>query len=311
MTPQKRLTFSAVIPCHNAGAQLATTIDSLLAQTVPFDEIVVVDDGSTDNSTEVANAYGARVRLVTQPHKGAAVARHTGVMVSRFDVVVFCDAGDKSLPTRLALFVEAFEKAPDAVAATAETSAPFDDGEGPKQIAPLRFNQDFSIITEPYDYYIASCVPLALAMNIAIKKVIAVESVKISPFYRAANDFSLQARTSKAGIFVHINYCTVTYAPTPKGITAKFGINKQKSYALVAAIELLNGLTSERSKSLFADRIRHEWIGSTKQMLRLGELRAASKIIRSCFSCLSIADIIKSVWWDHINRKNYNTSNSS
>jgi glycosyltransferase involved in cell wall biosynthesis len=95
---------SVVIPCWNQAHYLGEAIESVLAQTYPRLELVVVDDGSEDNSHEVAGRYPG-VRLVRQPNSGVAAARNRGLAESRGEYVAFLDADDRLLPQALAVGV--------------------------------------------------------------------------------------------------------------------------------------------------------------------------------------------------------------
>jgi len=93
---------SVVIPTYNRAAIVTRAIDSVLVQTYPHFEIIVVDDGSTDNTSEVLNErYGGRVRLVRQSNMGVAAARNAGVAAARYDLVAFLDSDDYWLPRKL------------------------------------------------------------------------------------------------------------------------------------------------------------------------------------------------------------------
>lgn len=87
-----------VIPCYNYGAYLAEAIDSALAQTVKFDQIVVVDDGSTDNTAEVAAAYAPTVTYLHVPNSGVSAARNRGAGILSTKYVIFLDADDRMHP---------------------------------------------------------------------------------------------------------------------------------------------------------------------------------------------------------------------
>jgi hypothetical protein len=88
---------SIVVVCHNQGHFLAQSIESALGQTHPNVEVVLVDDGSTDNTLQVARRY-AEVDVVSQPRAGLAAARNAGLRHSCGDYVVFLDADDRLLP---------------------------------------------------------------------------------------------------------------------------------------------------------------------------------------------------------------------
>lgn len=92
--------ISVVVPVYNNAAHLGSCLDSLLAQPVRDLEVVVVDDGSTDGSGEVAASYAARdprVRVVTQENSGVSIARNKAVPLCRGELLTFAD-GDDVLP---------------------------------------------------------------------------------------------------------------------------------------------------------------------------------------------------------------------
>ncbi|MBV2235046.1 MAG: glycosyltransferase family 2 protein [Sterolibacterium sp.] len=92
--------ISVIVPAYNAGRYLHSAIGSVLAQTCQAGEIVVVDDGSTDDTARIAAGFAA-VRVIERPHAGAAAARNAGVDAARFQYVAFLDADDLWLPTKL------------------------------------------------------------------------------------------------------------------------------------------------------------------------------------------------------------------
>jgi glycosyltransferase involved in cell wall biosynthesis len=93
---------SIVISSYNYGLFLKEAIDSALAQTYPHVEVIVVDDGSSDDSREVIAGYGDRITAVLKENGGQASALNAGFAVSRGDVVVFLDSDDVLLPTAVA-----------------------------------------------------------------------------------------------------------------------------------------------------------------------------------------------------------------
>ena len=92
---------SVVIPCYRQAHYLPTAVDSALAQTHPDVEVIVVDDGSDDDTAAVAARYGARVRYVRRPNGGLAAARNTGVAASTATYLKFLDADDHLVPEQL------------------------------------------------------------------------------------------------------------------------------------------------------------------------------------------------------------------
>jgi glycosyltransferase involved in cell wall biosynthesis len=99
---------SLVVPCFNAAPFLAAALRSATAQTRPPDEIVVVDDGSTDGSADLAEREPGPIRVLRKPRAGISAARNAGIAACSGDLVTFLDADDlwppASLECRLALW---------------------------------------------------------------------------------------------------------------------------------------------------------------------------------------------------------------
>jgi glycosyltransferase involved in cell wall biosynthesis len=89
---------SIVIPCFNDEGFLGEAIESALAQTHAEVEVIVVDDGSTDGSGELARSFGSRVRVTRKPNGGLSSARNRGVDIARGDYVTFLDSDDILMP---------------------------------------------------------------------------------------------------------------------------------------------------------------------------------------------------------------------
>ena len=102
-------TVSVVIPTYNSARYLGEAVDSAVNQTFKDIEILVIDDGSTDETQDVVRRYGASVRCVSQENKGVAVARNHGIAQSRGRYVAFLDADDVWWPEKLEKELAALE----------------------------------------------------------------------------------------------------------------------------------------------------------------------------------------------------------
>lgn len=95
--------YAVVIPAFNAGRTLRDAIDSVLVQTVPPAAIVVVDDGSTDDTAAIARGYGTQVTLISQENRGPAAATDLGLANVDATVIAGLDADDVWFPDKAAL----------------------------------------------------------------------------------------------------------------------------------------------------------------------------------------------------------------
>jgi glycosyltransferase involved in cell wall biosynthesis len=107
-----RPSVSVVIPCFNHARFLAEAVGSALGQTRPAAEVIVVDDGSTDESARVLEAWAGRVRVVRQGNRGVAAARNAGAALATGDLLAFPDADDVWLPEKLAEQIALFAASP-------------------------------------------------------------------------------------------------------------------------------------------------------------------------------------------------------
>jgi glycosyltransferase involved in cell wall biosynthesis len=104
--------ISVIIPTFNRAALLARAIDSVLAQTWQDFELLVVDDGSSDNTAEVIGGYGRRLTCIRQKNSGAAAARNTGIRAARADFLAFLDSDDWFIKNKLELQLAAMRANP-------------------------------------------------------------------------------------------------------------------------------------------------------------------------------------------------------
>lgn len=120
---------SVLIPCYNAGRYLAEALDSVLAQTYRDFEIIVVDDGSTDDSAAVAARY-PQVRYFHHAHSGISVTRNLCLSKAEGEFVVFLDADDLWMPDKLEKQVAYLDRHPDCQLVFTKAANFFEGQEG-------------------------------------------------------------------------------------------------------------------------------------------------------------------------------------
>jgi glycosyltransferase involved in cell wall biosynthesis len=151
VTPTLQPAVDVVVPCYNGARYLAEALDSIWSQTVRPGEVIVVDDGSTDDTAAVAQTHRPRVRYVYQANSGIASARNRGVSLSQGEFLAFLDADDLWEPAKLEKQFAALQAATelDAVFAHARQFVSPDVADDPVV-------QRLRVPTEPMAAYYAS-----------------------------------------------------------------------------------------------------------------------------------------------------------
>ncbi len=105
---------SVIIPAYNRAGTLKKAIDSVLNQSFKDFELIVIDDGSTDETLEILRDYQDRLKSVTIPHSGVSAARNRGIEEAEGDFMAFLDSDDYWLPEKLAVQTDFFRRNPEA-----------------------------------------------------------------------------------------------------------------------------------------------------------------------------------------------------
>jgi len=143
---------SIIIPLYNAEAYIAECIKSVLAQTWPNIEVIIIDDGSTDNSAALAETFASdTVRLYRQANKGASAARNYGLKQAKGKYIQFLDADDLLSADKIEAQVGLLEQNPGCIALC--DTVYFDDGTDPYQNKPAKewYSNGFN---KPVDFLI-------------------------------------------------------------------------------------------------------------------------------------------------------------
>lgn len=121
-------TIAVVIPTYNRAAFLGPAVASIRAQSRRCTEIVIVDDGSTDDTARVVDRLGSGIRYVRQRNAGPAVARNRGIRETQADLIAFLDTDDRWLPKKLELQVEVMRRHPTVALVSADMAIEDDLG---------------------------------------------------------------------------------------------------------------------------------------------------------------------------------------
>ena len=196
--------ISVVIPLYNKKKQIAYTLQSVFEQTFQDFEIVVVDDGSTDNSVEEVEKFDdSRIRLIHQTNAGVSAARNRGIEEARGELIAFLDADDEWLPEYLATQYGLYQKYPEC--SVYACNYEFRDSEGkvtPTIIRKLSFEGEDGILSNYFE--VASCSHPPLWTSAVVVKKSAIQAIGGFPIgIKSGEDLLTWARLAVSGAIVY------------------------------------------------------------------------------------------------------------
>jgi len=207
--------LSVIIPCYNQGRFLAAAIESVLNQRSGAVEVIVVNDGSSDGTAEVAARYAGRIRYLYQPNAGLSAARNTGLLEARGEFVLVLDADDYLYPDTLTMHA--------AVAARNLDADVFHGGvQYVDSLGHVLGQRDAERLTpDPFHALLAGN-PLA-CHSLTIRRRALAEVGFFDIRLRAAEDWDLWLRLAVAGReFVPVPGALVAYRRHPGQMTTEF-----------------------------------------------------------------------------------------
>lgn len=193
---------SVIIPTYNRVSFVVKAIDSVLAQTYDNYEIIVVDDGSTDNTREVLKKYGNRIKYFHQDNSGVSAVRNKGIIQSTGQWIAFLDSDDEWLPEYLSNQMKLSEKDP-TLCALITNSVRISNGKiihntfENKKFLKL-FKQDAHLILKRPLYYILKY-QLTDVQSLVVRKVAAEKAGLFEQNMTIAEDFDFACRVSLLG----------------------------------------------------------------------------------------------------------------
>jgi glycosyltransferase involved in cell wall biosynthesis len=203
--------ISVVIPAYNVAAYIERAIQSVLNQTRWADEIIVVDDGSKDNTADVVGQFADKVKLIRQANAGVSAARNAGVCAATGDWIAFLDADDQWLPDFLKLQSELLSRGPQLVWSAANYMTCYDNRQAaeiePAVAERLLGGNDY------FDDYFAACLNgfIGCSDTMIIKKEVLLEAGLFPVHLRITEDIDLWWR-------IAYRYPQIGYIPQPLAV---------------------------------------------------------------------------------------------
>lgn len=289
--------ISVIVPVYNRADVVARAVGSLLSQ--QFDkpyEIVVVDDGSSDDSARSVESLSSRVRVVRQPHRGAAAARRSGIEAAHGKFVAFLDSDDVAERWHLQEHWNALSRRNRVVLSFAVIK---DLAGGPvgRPTPPDRLDLDSDgIVADPMSVLIREgCV--TASMNLMTFRDVALRAAEPKYDVPAANDYAFALHVARQGPFAYIDRPTIRVDRRPDGI-GRTRRAEQFGYALLA---MHGGLkASKRTDAplmLFRKRLADSWPSAMVAAITTGHVWLASRLLTLGLHYGLRRDSPKRLWW--------------
>lgn len=248
----RRPKVSVIIPTYNRGFIIRKSIDSVLKQTFEDFELIIVDDGSTDNTKEVVNSYGdSRIRYIYQGNSGACAARNKGISVAQGNYISFHDSDDEWFPTKLEIQLSMLERT-DADIVTCQM---------------IRINEDKSETVIPYlaesKFVSLSTLPPGLSTQTFFMKRKVAECIKFDPNMPRLQDMEWLIRACETYSIYCINYPLVNYEVQQDSISSSL----ERLYKAIERINCKNPNLKKRAP-LIAEELSEAMIYNGMLMLR-------------------------------------------
>jgi glycosyltransferase involved in cell wall biosynthesis len=238
---------SAVIPTYNRADYLPQAIDSVLGQTHPVREVIVVDDGSTDDTGRVVASYGNRVRYIRRENGGEAAGRNTGVQAATQEWVAFLDSDDMWLPQKIEAQAAALSAYPESGLCYCEDGQPDSNSrfEGSPRIVPPRPKESMYRLLLDRSLVGISTVMVRRELMLAV-----------APFDTTLHwgvDWELLARLARITEFVEVDETLVYYRLHAGSITANLDVRVR--YGVEAVRKIYSDPAAARFRSRLPQKV--------------------------------------------------------
>jgi glycosyltransferase involved in cell wall biosynthesis len=227
------------MPAYNAARYIAEAIESLTAQSFTDWELILVNDGSTDETLSIAQSYSdPRIKVTTQLNQGEAGARNTGLNLASGRYISFLDADDMYLPNALDSFVQYMDAHPDIDIAYSDGFICNIEGEPTMRLAEIRADIVEGYILEPIVLStIIITVPLCTALR---RSAVESQSFRFDQNLGYGTDWDFWIRIARFVKFGYLDELTCKYRVHQTNMTRVNGVVKYKADLLVGRLKVLN-----------------------------------------------------------------------
>lgn len=299
--------FSIIIPNFNNGSTLARALNSALCQTTPAYEIIVVDDGSTDDSRQIAESFGDRIRYFWQPNGGVSSARNFGAEMAGGDWLAFLDADDEYAPNRIEAHASWVEMEPEIDFLLADQESRTPEGQlletfiakssAGRALMKIHGNAQ-RIPLHPSDFELMTSDGFAEIRTVSLSREKFISVGGFSTNHKIGEDLHffirLFASSEKAGFVPEI---LSTYYIYPSSVLRKNPVTAMRQF--VAAIESLEDIVRGASLALkrgYKEKCRQNRLSLAYALLRDNQKRAAVETVLISFinapSLVGLKDVL-------------------
>jgi glycosyltransferase involved in cell wall biosynthesis len=227
-------TVAAVVPAYNAAELLPRCIESILSQTVPVAEVIVVDDGSTDTTRQVAESFGPPVKCISRPNTGLPGARNSGIRAATSEWIAFLDADDCWLQKKIEQQLNAAAEHPECALLYSDATVVLPDG----SIAGNFLSDKGPVNGWAFDRLLESC--FVLPSTVMARRSVLLDAGLFNESLRRVEDYELWLRLAQEHQFCMVPDSLTLYERQPDSLS------RNVAAMLMAETEVLEPLLDRK-----------------------------------------------------------------
>ncbi len=264
---------SVVIPVYNAGPLLRLTLDSVLAQTGVTVEVILIDDGSTDETPRIFREYGDRISAWTIPNSGGpSIPRNEGVARAEADLIAFFDADDIMLPGKLARAVAAMGQYPqaglfctefegiDAVGAVFRPRWLAEYRDFRRDLVPAPDTPALGLLAAELSFRHLLRANFVGTSSVVCRREALAEVGLFNPAFKNSDDRDMWYRLARGGWdFLFLDEVCHSYRKAGGGVSARGG---RRNKAIIESLSAqLDHVADPADRAFVRNRLRRLWLG--------------------------------------------------